>query len=426
MQDRTPQRHHSDEPVATSPVYSLAVHNQALWLLSGTETGGINLQTVRHNEGTRITTLKKHTSAVSVLHLARDERSVLSGSWDKTIHDWDLNTGDIKRSFSGSGGQISAIEPRPMSNLPVPEESEYPVTINGTYSSNNAAPPRENGIFANGSVDDGRAGASAADGIEDAPGEPDDDMNSLFGDDEDAVANGDAAMMAFSATAEPTVNGAPDTTNEPPSMPGLDEDDDEFSRAIANGLQEDSMEGDAEGDISMADATASSGEPVQAPAATTDGAAAHDTSAQQTEAITNGLADASSDTVQPNGLPHSDSPKMNGILTNSFTTIADQELMSETTFLDASITGTIRIWDRRQPNPVARIMPPRGTPPWCMSACWSPDGNFIYAGRRNNSVEEYSLHRGFREGPRRTFRFPAGSGSVSSVRAMPNGKHLIW
>jgi transcriptional activator SPT8 len=246
-------------------------------------------------------------------------------------------------------------------------------------------------------------------------------MNSLFGDDEDAVANGDATMMAFSATAEPRANGAPDTTNEPPSIPGLDEDDDEFSRAIANGLQEDPIEGDADGDTTMVDVAASSGGPVQPPDITTNGAAA-----QQAETITNGLVDVSSEAVQPNGMPHSGSPKMNGILTNSSTTIADQELTSDTTFLDASIDGTIRIWDRRQPNPVARITPPRGTPPWCMSACWSPDGNFIYTGRRNNSVEEYSLHRGFREGPRRTFRFPAGSGSVSSVRAMPNGRHLIW
>jgi transcriptional activator SPT8 len=313
-----------------------------------------------------------------------------------------------------------------MSSLPVPEEFESPATINGTYSSNNAAPPRVNGIFTNGVIGDGRADASAADGTEDAPGEPDDDMNSLFGDDEDAMANGDATMMAFSATTEPTANGAPDTTNEPPSMPGLDEDDDEFSRAIANGLQEDPIEGDADGDTTMIDAAASSGGPVQPPAITTNVTAAQGASTQQVGTTTNGLADASSDAVQPNGLPHSNSPKVNGILTNSSTTIADQELTSDTTFLDASIDGTIRIWDRRQPNPVARIMPPRGTPPWCMSACWSPDGNFIYTGRRNNSVEEYSLHRGFRDGPRRTFRFPAGSGSVSSLRAMPNGRHLIW
>lgn len=97
---------------------------------------------------------------------------------------------------------------------------------------------------------------------------------------------------------------------------------------------------------------------------------------------------------------------------------------SDTTFLAASIDGTIRIWDRRQPDPVARITP-RNVPPWCMNACWSPDGNYIYAGRRNGTVEEYSLHKGLRESER-TFKFPQGSGPVTALKAMPNGRHLVW
>ncbi|RAL58659.1 hypothetical protein DID88_003023 [Monilinia fructigena] len=100
------------------------------------ESGSINLQSVRHDEGKRIATLQKHTSAVSVLTLARDEKSVLSGSWDKTVIDWDLNTGSVKREFDGSGGQISAIEVRPASTLPVPQESGEPTPQNGTFSSN--------------------------------------------------------------------------------------------------------------------------------------------------------------------------------------------------------------------------------------------------------------------------------------------------
>src|SRR5205814_1168671 len=105
---------------------------------------------------------------------------------------------------------------------------------------------------------------------------------------------------------------------------------------------------------------------------------------------------------------------------------ADNDLIPtcDSTFLVASTDGTLRIWDRRVPNAIARI-PPRDIPPWCRGACWSPDGNSIYVGRRNGTVQEFSLHKGLKR-PERTFKFPQGSGSVSAVRAMPNGRHLIW
>ena len=427
-----------DDSVAVSPVYSLAVHNQALWLLSGTETGGINVFAVRHQEGHRIATLNDHKSAVSVLELSRDERSVLSGSWDKIIHDWDLDTGKVKRSFIGSGGQISAIEPRPLSSVPVPEEVELPIMQSGTFSSNNAAPPRANGILTNGIADEG--GAATANSAEDAPADPDDDLNSLFGDDEDAGGTtGDAGLADFAATAPDTTNGIPDASNEAPSMPGLDDDDDEFSRAIANGLQNDEpIEGDAMGDLTMTDAdTGIDGGAVQPPESVAERDEQQDSTIVKTETLPNGIPTEGASRSQillPNGvasagLPHSEEPKVNGV--HSFTDSVSREQTSESTFLSSSFDGSIRIWDRRQPNPIARIVPPRGTPPFCMSACWSPDGNFIYAGRRNNSVEEYSLHNtnsslGAGWTPSRTFRFPAGSGAVSAVRCMPNGRHLVW
>jgi hypothetical protein len=44
---------------------------------------------------------------------------------------------------------------------------------------------------------------------------------------------------------------------------------------------------------------------------------------------------------------------------------------------------------------------------------------------RNGTVDEYSLHKTLSE-PSRTFKFPSVSGPVSAVRAMPNGRTLIW
>jgi transcriptional activator SPT8 len=100
---------------------------------------------------------------------------------------------------------------------------------------------------------------------------------------------------------------------------------------------------------------------------------------------------------------------------------------SPNTFLSAAMDGTVRIWDRRVPNPVARIGNRPGVPPWCMSACWSPDGNMIYAGRRNGTVEEFDVRKARRGWePERVLKFPAGSGAVSAVKPMANGRHLVW
>jgi len=369
-------KHPGEEP-QLSPVYSLAVQSQSLWMLSGLESGCINLYSVRHDEGKRITYLQKHKSAVSVLTLAQDEKSVLSGSWDKNVFDWDLNTGQVKRTFEGSGsGQISAIEVRPASSLPVPEESGEPVVTNGTFSSNNDEKPHLNG------ASNGVNGTNGVDGDnEDAPGSP---ADSLFG-------GGSDANSLFGETAG---DGAPSGGN-------FGDEDDEFSRAI--GMPVDNTETiDANGDLAMGDAPgAEASAPVQPP-----------------EAQANGTQEAQTNGIKPEEKPESST--VNIVLETQ-----DAVATSDSTFLAASIDGALRVWDRRQPNPVAKIPIRNGVPPWCMAACWSPDGNYIYAGRRNGTVEEFSLHKGLKNAER-TFKFPQGSGAVSAVRAMPNGRHLIW
>ncbi|CZT40901.1 related to transcription factor SPT8 [Rhynchosporium secalis] len=357
----------SDDP-PFSPVYSLAVESQALWMLSGLESGAINLYSVRHDEGKRIAYMLKHKSAVSVLTLARDERSVLSGSWDKNIFDWDLNTGQSKRGFEGSGGQISAIEIRPASSLPVPEEFGEPIPKSETLSSNNDKP------FTNGNGINGTHGAEPE--TEDAPGSP---SGSLFG-------GGSDNDSLFGETAG---EGAP-------SGGVFGDDDDEFSRAIGSSIEKQETL-DAQGDISMGDA------PIE--------------SEKEPEPE---LEPETKSEPEVKGHHAEEEPSKPMIVAETQDAVAT----SDSTFLAASTDGTMRIWDRRQPDPVARISTRIGVPPWCMAACWSPDGNFVYAGRRNGTVEEFSLHKGLKT-PSRTFKFPQGSGAVSAIRAMPNGRHLI-
>jgi transcriptional activator SPT8 len=264
---------------------------------------------------------------------------VLSGSWDKTINDWDLNTGQVKRKFETSGGQISAIEQRPLSTLPIPQDTETMPNSNGTFSSNNASRPLPNGISTNGAGSSTRTNQDQENSHEDAAGSPEDSLfgekDSLFGDDKDP-------------------SGAPSGL-----APFGDDDEDEFSRAIANGIQQ--ADDDAQGDVEMMDM----GGPVQPPQAdpapepSTEPAAV-----AQAESIVNGVTDSqSSDLI--NGLPHSE--ETTTVVTNGTTGHAEQPSSSETTFFDASIDGTLRIWDRRQQNPVARITPPRAGRPTATS-----------------------------------------------------------
>ncbi len=393
----------SEENASISSVYSLAVQREGLWLLSGLESGGINLQSVRHDEGRQITCLRGHTSVVSVLNLAQDEKSVLSGSWDKTVIDWDLNTGKITRNFEGSGGQLSALETRPLSSLPVPEASGDVVELNGTFSTDSTDKPRLNGTAIDGTDHDAQHEV-AVNGDAGSPADSLFDGNSLFGDND----------------------------NEAPGAPSggnfVDDDDDEFSRAIANGIrdQEHDQEQekptkDLEGDTDMKDASQVSttapinGNP-QIPSSPDTGVGIDQIADREVSGVSGTVG---------NGLPHSSELVSNDeSVENVSADIPEPSSSSDSTFLAASFDGSLRVWDKRQSTPIAKITP-QNVPPWCMNACWSPDGNFIYAGRRNGTVDEYSLHKGLR-GAERSFKLPNNSGPVSAVRAMPNGRHLIW
>lgn len=362
-----------------SPVYALACHSAALWLVAGTASGAIRLQTVRHDEGREVALLQKHTSAVSVLALSSDETSLLSGSWDKSVVDWDLNTGQVRTTFASSGGQISCIESRPVSSLPVPFETGEVIKPNGastdevaSTSRHGAADVRENG-------DDNQV-AKSPDSLF---GADDGDEDDLFGDNTAVGApNGhdfgfDDAEMTGTMEELPTAETAPESDAATKNVVSTMEHSEPATKPAT-----------ADADVPVSDGVPTTAEPP----------------------VSNGV----SHTVDSSA-PVSTSV---GSFGND-----DKQITSDSTFLATSIDGSIRVWDRRQPDPVARIVP-HDTPPWCLSACWSPDGNNIYAGRRNNTVEEYDLRKGLKR-PERIFRFPQGSGAVTSVRAMPNSRHLV-
>ncbi|KAF3406365.1 Transcription factor spt8 [Talaromyces pinophilus] len=374
-----------------SPVYSLAAQNEGLWLLSGLESGNIRLQTVRHEEGREIALLKSHTSAVSVLNLSPDERSLLSGSWDKRVLDWDLNTGQVKTAFGISSSQISAIEIRPDSALPVPQDTKE-AQYEKSFSSNNNLPPS---ALVNGTASHGDAGLN-----DDAPAaSPADSLfggaDSLFGDGDNNLADGGEGSGDAGNVGENALFGG-----------SLDMD----IRPSEEVKQDSENINQPNGTNTWA-----------APVAESNGV--HNTTSPKPEEAQNNELTEQKPEPAVNGLPHAESLEYIVNAEDSQMSEGTAQITSDTTFLASSIDGTIRIWDRRQPDPVARITP-RNVPPWCMNACWSPDGNYIYAGRRNGTVEEFSLHKGLRE-PERVFKLPQVGGAVTALKAMPNGRHLL-
>jgi len=77
--------------------------------------------------------LKGHTNVVSCITLLPGEKGFLSGSWDGTVREWDLNTGSSVRQYPTHGAQISSLALRPIGPLsPSPSPSPRP-QINDQY-----------------------------------------------------------------------------------------------------------------------------------------------------------------------------------------------------------------------------------------------------------------------------------------------------
>lgn len=73
----------------------------------------MNLSTLRYDEGDCKATLQKHSDIVSAIQLYGEERKCFTGSWDKTIVQWDLDTGQDMRTLGPSRAQITSLQIQP-------------------------------------------------------------------------------------------------------------------------------------------------------------------------------------------------------------------------------------------------------------------------------------------------------------------------
>jgi transcriptional activator SPT8 len=110
------------------------------------------------------------------------------------------------------------------------------------------------------------------------------------------------------------------------------------------------------------------------------------------------------------------------------------QAFSNDIMMASTMDGQVTLLDRRVPSSssegaggVGRLKGGEKTPPWCMSACWSGDGNQILAGRRNGTLDIWDLRRtSSSTAPNllRTLKTPQESGSISCVVAFPDGRHI--
>jgi len=295
------------------------MHSDALWALAGTDSGPINLFTVRHDPGRLCHTLVGHRDLVSSLALNHDEKSLFSASWDGEAIQWDLNTGQRSRTFTSHGAQLTGIAVRP-------ENAVYTDTGSPIIIKYEDQDQLANHMHAS------TQPASTTNGMSrvDSDAKSDASFDPLFDDEpEDGP--------------KPLVNGVPSQTAPRPSLSTI---------------------------------------------------------------------------APPKGAP----PLLDS---QRYKTFSPDILMT------AAIDGQIMLWDKRVNTVgqgVGRLWISEKTPPWCLSACWSADGNQIYAGRRNGTVEIYDVRQFGRtaDGPRllKTLRNPSRSGVVSCVVGFPDSKHI--
>jgi len=340
-----------------APVHSLALHSEALWGLSGTNTGQINLFTVRHEPGRLFNVMQGHRGPVSALALQYDERGYFSAGWDGQALQWDLDTGQIARRFIAHGAQLAALAVRPLNsdypNVPL-QYSQVKSVPNVSVSNDQGRPGRPSHSV--GGEDHSSHSGVPTEPRQLADADTHSEADSLFGD-------------------EPDAEGEPDDSPEAPPAPSL---------------------------LSIPSAGLA---PASLPASL--------------------VVPGSKPAPVPAPAPKNAPPILDA---SSYATFSQDIIMT------AAMDGQVVLWDCRAPSGpgygVGRLWMSEKTPPWCLSACWSPNGGQIYAGRRNGTVDVWDVRQLGRSGPAevprllKTLRNPPSSGIVSCVVAFPDGRHI--
>lgn len=353
-------------------------------------------------------------------------------TWNANWQQWDLNTGQVVRSFDGHSGQISSIVFRPMC---LPSGVSNSATGSKTPPSDSMdADPVLTSLLVHDLEND------LAQELEESASDAKDDSEAKPADDDSPM------DYEVDAEGEDDADGDGEVDEDGDSLFG---DQDDSIRDPGSGGRE-SVEMDANDDRKGPAATAL-GDQANKSSVNGAGLLKRGDTGGAAIALPGRKTDAPLDTKEPPALsapPKEDKklPKpLFGSMTSAWQYDADISQFSSDIFLTSTLSGQVMLWDRRVDSKskqgVRALELPSGTPPWCMSVCWNHTGDKIYVGRRNETVEEWDVrmlpdatrsdsvgrsHLGRAPKHVRTLRMPRGSGPVSSVLVMPNNRHLVW
>ncbi|KIM58865.1 hypothetical protein SCLCIDRAFT_1218211 [Scleroderma citrinum Foug A] len=381
-----------------SPVYSLAMHSDALWALGGTQRGHINLFTVRHDPGKLIHVLHGHRGPVSALSIDHDEHGFFSASWDGEATQWDLNTGQVVRKFTAHGAQLVAIAVRPLNPL---TQHSFSLTSSADAAGESDGFPVNSTVINPKMESDGSM--------------TDVDMFSISADSgmertHDYQPSDASAAFANHRTISNRPTQDTDTKSDTSFDPLFDDEPD------ADGEIDDHSPKDGGSANQAVLAPQNATAPMSGPV----GIAVPDASSFNQEIKPVARLSQGCGVAPPKNAP----PLLSSDNSATF---------SPDILMIAAIDGQIMLWDKRVSSPgkgVGRMWMSEKTPPWCVSACWSTDGAQVYAGRRNGTVDVWDVRLLGCSGPSctprllRSLRNPPSSGVVSCVVPFPDGRHI--
>ncbi|WAQ88779.1 hypothetical protein PtA15_10A198 [Puccinia triticina] len=425
-----------------SPVYSLAIHDEELWGLSGTELGNINLFTIRHDEGhirhvfkaanppsavplTSASDVKGHKpgSVISALALNSDQNIAFSGGWDGIVLGWDLNTGQVVNKFIAHASQISTVALRPDSRVPI-----YDTKFEENLMEREE---EERRIDRSEQANEQEVKSQKEDVVEDT------EMRTA-----EAVepAHDASAKTIEEKGAEATATSSPD---RPLASDIAGDEDSEEDGSLFGGADNSGSEGEDSPEASVPLAMLSPGRGkgggggglILPTASGGDKPTAGPPKPTAPPLILPTVATSKARNVLPlmkkPVLPATNLTQVPSVLDSSLPVINDDVLMT------SGIDGQVYLWDRRVSGSgsagyVRKLDLPKATSPWTASASWSIDGRSVFVGRRNHSVDLYDLRFLRPNSPifnpdaiQRSIKLPPSSGPVSCVKPWPDGSHLL-